>query len=150
MAVTTKIYFKPIEKAVQNYFNEGTNDLMSISHTFKMVLLSAYTFAQTHETLANVLAAGTEVTDGSYARKTLSGLTFVTVNGVTSLKASSPVVWTAATFSATHAVIYDDTMTTPDDCVLACIAFGETKSPNNATFNINLNTGGIATVTVTT
>ncbi len=55
------------------------------------------------------------------------------------------VTWTSATFTAYHAVIYDDTVT--DDDLIASIDFGGAKQVVAGTFTIQWHANGIVTLT---
>lgn len=52
--------------------------------------------------------------------------------------------WTSATFTAYHAVIYDDTHATND--LIANIDFGGAKTVTSGTFTISWNASGIITL----
>ncbi|GAI80247.1 unnamed protein product, partial [marine sediment metagenome] len=54
------------------------------------------------------------------------------------------VEWTGATFSAWHAVLYDDTLT--DDDLIASINFGGEKAVSAGTFKIQWHANGIVTL----
>jgi len=51
------------------------------------------------------------------------------------------VSWTSSTFTAYHAVLYDDTLTNDD--LICSIDFGGAKSVSNGTFTIQWDTDGI-------
>jgi len=54
------------------------------------------------------------------------------------------VSWTSATFTAYHAVIYDDTLASDD--LICSIDFGGAKSVSNGTFTIQWDSNGIITL----
>ena len=55
--------------------------------------------------------------------------------------------WTSATFTAYHAVIYDDTPSSPADPLICSIDFGGAQSVSSGTFTIQWAAGGILTIT---
>lgn len=88
MAVTAHVFPQWDQKALSKAVNVG-------SDTIKCMLLSAYTFANTHATMADVLAAGTELATGNgYTAGgiTVSGVSLSTSGLVTTLTATSPVL----------------------------------------------------------
>ena len=54
------------------------------------------------------------------------------------------VSWSNATFTAYHAVLYDDSLTNDD--LICSIDFGEGKSVSNGTFTIQWDSSGIITL----
>ncbi len=59
---------------------------------------------------------------------------------------ANDVSWAAASFSAYHAVIYDDTLTSPADMLIASIDFGGIQTVTNGTFTIQFATEGIINI----
>ena len=57
------------------------------------------------------------------------------------------VSWTSASFTAYHAVIYDDTPTSPADPLICSIDFSGGQQVTNGTFTIQWAAGGIITIT---
>lgn len=56
---------------------------------------------------------------------------------------AADTAWTTATFTAYHAVIWDDTPTSPADPLIASIDFGGAKSVSSGTFTILWHANGI-------
>lgn len=83
-------------------------------------------------------------TAGNYTQKTE-----VLANGAVTQAATTDFdadnsVWAAATFSAFHAVIYDDTVGTDD--LICSIDFGGEQQVTAGTFTIQWNASGIITI----
>lgn len=81
------------------------------SDTLKVMLLSTYTYAATHEFVSNVKAAGSEATSAVYTAggATLGSVTWTRSGNVYTLDAAD-VVWDASTgTNAVAAVVYDAT-----------------------------------------
>lgn len=79
--------------------------------TLKVMLLSAYTYAATHQYVSQVKAAGTEATSGVYTAggATLTSVTWTRTGDVYTLDAAD-VSWDASVgTNAAFAVIYDST-----------------------------------------
>lgn len=88
MAVTSHDYPKFNENAYKKVVNVT-------SDTLKVMLLTAYTYADSHATLTDVLGAGTEVANGNgYTTGgiTVAGVTLSTAAKVTTLTATSPAL----------------------------------------------------------
>lgn len=111
--------------------------------TVKVMLLNnSHSFDATHNTLSQVSAnqiTGTGYTAGG---ATLSGKA-VTQAATTKWDATDPE-WTTASFTAYHAVIYDDTMAN-DDLILS-LDFGGAQTITAATFKIAFDAAGIVTL----
>lgn len=60
---------------------------------------------------------------------------------------AADVSWESATFSASHAVLYDDTTTSPADALICSIDFGGSQSVSGGTFTIQWATEGIINIT---
>ena len=60
---------------------------------------------------------------------------------------AADVSWESATFSASHAVLYDDTTTSPADALICSIDFGGSQSVSAGTFTIQWATEGIINIT---
>lgn len=61
---------------------------------------------------------------------------------------AADVSWTTASFSAYHAVIYDDTLTSPADMLIASIDFGGVQTVTSGTFQITWAAEGIININV--
>lgn len=119
-------------------------DLGDGGDTIKVMLMDnvhAFTAAhnQKSEIVANELAAeGNYVAGGA----TLAGQTVT--QGASTKWDGTDVEWTTATFTAYHAVIYDDTLANDD--LIGSIDFGGAKSVSAGTFKIQWHTNGIVTL----
>jgi len=60
---------------------------------------------------------------------------------------AADTAWTSATFTAYHAVIYDDTPSSPADPLICSIDFSGAQSVSSGTFTIQWAAGGILTIT---
>jgi hypothetical protein len=113
------------------------------SDTIKVMLLNAsHAFASTHNVIGDVSAnqiTGTGYTAGG---ATLAGKSVT--QAATTKWDGDDVEWTTATFSAWHAVIWDDTIATDD--LIASIDFGGEKVVTAGTFKIQWNASGIITL----
>ena len=117
------------------------------SDTLKVMLLSAYTYADTHQFLSQVKAAGTESTDADYTAGgvALTGVTWTRTGAVYKLDAND-VSW-ASTVDAVAAVIYDDTPAT--DATKPVVGYINLDGSGGtvAVPGIAWNSGGILTAT---
>lgn len=112
--------------------------------TIKVALLNtSHAFSATNNVFgdvsANELSSGSGYTSGG---ETLATKT-VTQSGTTDWDADNPQ-WTAATFTANHAVIYD---TSVSDNLIASIDFDGDKIVAAGTFTIQFSASGIITLT---
>jgi len=111
--------------------------------TIKVMLLdSNHSFTATHNTLSDVSAnqiTGTGYTAGGAALASKA----VTQAATTKFDAAD-TEWTSSTITASHAVIYDDTMTNDD--LIASIDFGGSQSSTSGTFKIQWHADGIITL----
>lgn len=143
MAVTISFYNNFIE-------DMGKKRVDLPNDTFKIMLVNGYTFSATHTKKADVsgeIANGNGYTSGG---ATLSGVTW-SFSTPTHKFDASDVTWTATGGSlgpATGAVIYDDTITTPEADRLVCyIDFGTSEAAGDGTdFKITFNANGIFTI----
>lgn len=83
-------------------------------------------------------------TAGGYTQKTEALANGTVTQAATTDFDADDSVWAASTFTAYHAVIYDDTIAT-DDLVLS-IDFGGAKTVTAGTFTIQWNASGIITL----
>lgn len=111
--------------------------------TIKVMLLDdSHSFTTTHNVIGDVSA--NEISGTGY---TAGGATLASkaVTQATSTKwDADDVAWTSATFSAWHAVLYDDTVATDD--LIASIDFGGEKAVSAGTFTIQWHANGIITL----
>ena len=102
MAASGKLYPMVFQSAFQKLIDIDTD-------TIKVALMSAYTYADTHQFWSEVKAAGTESTDPDY---TAGGVTLASVtwtrSGLVYTFDAADVSW-ASTVDAKYAVIYDAT-----------------------------------------
>lgn len=119
-------------------------DLGDGGDTIKVMLMkTTHEFTLTHnqksEIVANELDAGDGYTVGG---ATLAGQTVT--QGESTMWDGTDVEWADATFTAYHAVIYDDTLT--DDDLIGSIDFGGAKTVSAGTFKIQWHVSGIVTL----
>ena len=142
MALTAHAYPQAQQKM-------GTKTLNLSSDSLKVMLLSAYTFANTHATMADVLAAGTEVTGTGYTAggQALTSVTFTTSGTVTTLTCASPA-WSSSTITASYAVFYDAAGGTNATNIPLCYwDFGGAQSSSAGTFTLTVAGGGLVATT---
>jgi hypothetical protein len=142
VAVTAFTFPQVQQKLATKAVNLSTDSL-------KVMLLTAYTFSNTHATITNVKAAGTETTGTGYTAGgvALSSVTLATSGAVTTLDAADPS-WTTATFSAAYAVFYDAAGGTDATNFPICYwNLGGTQSVTAGTFTLTLSASGIYTIT---
>jgi len=107
-----------------------------------MLLDSNHAFSAAHNVIGDVSAneiSGTGYTAGGaeLANKAVTQAT-------TTKWDADDVAWSNATFTADHAVIYDDTVVTDD--LICSIDFGGAKTVSAGTFTIQWNADGIITL----
>lgn len=111
--------------------------------TIKVALLNnSHSFTATNNTWSDVSAneiSGTGYTTGGAALASKA----VTQASTTKWDAAD-VSWSSASFTAYHAVIYDDTMTNDD--LICSIDFGGAQTVSSATFTIQWDSNGIITL----
>lgn len=116
--------------------------------TFKVMLLSAYTYAATHQFVDQVKAAGTESTSAVYTAggATLSSVTFSRTGDVYAFDAAN-VAWDAAIGTdAVAAVVY---CSTPgSDATNPVVGYVNLDAGSTvSTLGINWNASGVLTAT---
>ena len=99
----------------------------------------AFTATDTDYTTTNELASTGGYTQGG---ATLAGKSVT--EAATTYWDATDVSWTSATFTAYHAVIYDDTVT--NDELICSIDFGGAQSVTAGTFTIQWNASGIISI----
>jgi hypothetical protein len=142
MAVTAHVYPQFDQKALSKAVNAATDSL-------KVMLLSAYTFANTHATIADVLGAGTEASGTGYTAggQALTGVACTTSGLVTTLTAANPA-WASSTITASYAVFYDAQGGTNATNYPFCYwDFGGAQSSSAGTFTLTVNGSGLVTWT---
>ncbi len=124
---------------------EGVHNLLT--NTVKIALLNnSHTFSASSVGWSSVSANELAATGGYTAGgNTLASPTVIVASdkGVFDAADSS---WTTATFTAYHAVIYNDTPTSPADPLIASIDFGGAKTVSNGTFTIQFHANGILSI----
>lgn len=142
MAVTAHAYPQVAQKLATKTVNLSTDAL-------KVMLLSAYTFANTHATMADVLAAGTEATGTGYTAggQALSSVTLSTSGTVTTLDCADPA-WASSTITASFAVFYDAAGGTNATNYPICYwDLGGAQSSSAATFTLTISASGLYAIT---
>jgi len=124
----------------------GAVNLDSGGDTIKVALLDDnHSFVADHDTWSDVSAneiSGTGYTAGGETL-TNQSVTQDDTNDKAVFDADD-VSWTSATFTAYHAVLYDDTLASDD--LICSIDFGGAKSVSNGTFTIQWDADGIITL----
>lgn len=122
---------------------EGDCDLATAGDVIKVALLtSSHAFTAAHNTWSQVSAneiSGTGYTAGG---ATLASQT-VTQAATTKFDGDD-TAWTSATFTAAHAVLYDDTLAGDD--LICSFDFGGDQSVSVGTFTIQWHANGIITL----
>lgn len=142
MAVTAHFYPKTQEALAKAAANLSTDSL-------KVMLLSAYTFSNTHATMADVLAAGTEATGTGYTAggQALTSVTLSTSGNVTTLDCADPS-WPTSTITAAFAVFYDAAGGTDSTNIPICYwDLGGSQSSTDGAFTLTINASGLVTDT---
>lgn len=136
-------------------YNQFKTEIMNkeidlVADDIKVALLdNSHSFTQTavgwaaSSTNANELAA----TGGYSAGGESLGTKVVSQESTHGKYTAANVSWTSATFSAYHAVIYDDTPASPAKPLICSIDFSGIQSVSSGTFTIQWAAGGIITIT---
>lgn len=140
MAVTAKAFsIMPLDalKALITDLNDAVTTVKCILYT------DAAPPTQEMANLAAVNAACTEVSGTGYTAggATLASKAVTEATRVTKFDAAD-VSWTTSTITARYAVLYEGTN------ILIWVDFGENKSSENGTFEIQWHADGIFTITV--
>ena len=111
--------------------------------TIKVMLLNnSHAFTATHNQKSEIVAneiSGTGYTAGGAALANKA-----VTQAATSKWDADDTAWTTASFTAYHAVIFDDTLTNDD--LICSIDFGAAKTASAGTFTIQWHTDGIITL----
>jgi len=109
--------------------------------TIKVILLDdSHAFTSTHNVIGDV-DANELPTAGGYTQKTKELAGKAVTQAATTKWDATDTAWAAATFSAWHAVLYDDDIGTDD--LICSIDFGGEKSVAAGTFTIQWHGDGI-------
>lgn len=112
--------------------------------TIKVALLdNSHGFTATHNQWSEVSA--NEITGSGYSSPGQDLAGKAVTQAATTKWDATDAEWTSATFSAYHAVIYDDTLTNDD--LICSIDFGGEKQVTAGTFTIQWDAAGIITLT---
>ena len=143
MAVTHKLY--------SNFPHLTLEDALAgsiLSQTIKVALVtSSYSFDQeAHDYFDDITneVSGTGYTAGGAE---LTSKTCAEATRVTTFDAGD-TSWTSSTITARGAVIYYASGTSSTSLLISFVDFGEDKSTDNGTFEIQWNGSGIFTITV--
>lgn len=142
MAVSAHLFPKFQENALRQHVNIASDSL-------RAMLLSAYTYADTHSTMADVLGAGTEAVGTAYVAggQLLTGVTLSSAAKVTTITCTSPS-WANSTITAAFAVFYDSQGGTNATNYPICYwDFGGNQSSSNGAFTLTINASGLVTFT---
>ncbi|MBW1723498.1 MAG: hypothetical protein JRJ78_15755 [Deltaproteobacteria bacterium] len=123
-----------------NLFN-GELDLEA--DTIKVALLDDnHSFTATHNTWSDVSA--NEISGAGYTAGGEELSNKAVTQGATTKWDGDNVSWTSASFTAYHAVIYDNTLAGDD--LICSIDFGGAKTVSSGTFTIQWDAAGIITL----
>ena len=112
--------------------------------TLKVILLDdSHGFTTTHNVLTDVSTNELAAT-GNYSTGGATLASGAVTQGATTKFDATDTAWSSATFTAYHAVIYDDTVATDD--LICSIDFGGAKAVSAGTFTIQWHTDGILTL----
>lgn len=112
--------------------------------TIKVILLNnSHSFTATHNTYSQV-SANELATSGGYTAGGATLASKTVTQAATTAWDAADVSWTSASFTAYHAVIYDDTVATDD--LICSIDFGGAQSVASGTFTIQWHADGIITL----
>lgn len=112
--------------------------------TIKVILLNnSHSFTATHNTYSQV-SANELSTAGGYTAGGATLASKTVTQAATTAWDAADVSWSSASFTAYHAVIYDDTMTNDD--LICSIDFGGAQTVASGTFTIQWNASGIITL----
>jgi hypothetical protein len=111
--------------------------------TIKVMLLNnSHAFTATHNQKSEIVA--NEITGTGYTAGGAALANKAVTQAATSKWDADDTAWTSASFTAYHAVIFDDTLTNDD--LICSIDFGAAKTVSAGTFTIQWHTDGIITL----
>lgn len=111
--------------------------------TIKVMLLNnSHAFTATHNQKSEIVA--NEITGTGYTAGGATLANKAVTQAATSKWDADDTAWTSASFTAYHAVIFDDTLTNDD--LICSIDFGAAKTVSAGTFTIQWHTDGIITL----
>lgn len=111
--------------------------------TIKVMLLdNSHSFTATHNQKSEVVA--NEISGTGYTATGAALATKAVTQAATTKWDADDTAWTTATFSAWHAVIYDDTLANDD--LICSIDFGGEQAIVAGTFTIQWHADGIITL----
>jgi hypothetical protein len=115
--------------------------------TIRVALLdNVHAFTATDNVWADVSANEISGTGYTANGEALAGK--AVTQGATTKFDATDLAWTTATFTAYHAVLYDDSITTPTvDDLICSFDFGGAKTVTAGTFTIQWHANGIITLT---
>jgi len=111
--------------------------------TIRVALLNnSHSFTAAHNTWSQVSA--NEISGTGYTANGESLASKAVTQAATTKFDATDVAWTTATFTAYHAVLYDDTMTNDD--LICSFDFGGAETVTSGTFTIQWHADGIITL----
>lgn len=119
-----------------------------VNDTVKIMLLNnSHSFNADHDEKADIVAneiSGTGYSAGGAALASKA----VTVDNTDDegVFDAADASWSSASFTAYHAVIYDDTLTSPADMLICSIDFGGAQTVTSGTFTIQFAAEGIINI----
>ena len=126
---------------------KGTFNL--VSDTVKVALMTgSHAFTAENDNWADVSANQTTGTGYTAGGQALASKT-VTIDDTDDegVFDAADLTWSSSTITASHAVIYDDTPTSPADPLICSIDFGGSQSSSNGNFTIQWAAEGIINIT---
>lgn len=148
MAITSKMYASSVlNMAGGSTAANGPMDLLS--DTLKLTLhTSTYTPSQTADTTKTNATNELSTANGYTALgATLASKTYSTSSLVTTFDAAD-VTWAGTSITFRHAVLWDDTPTSPADPLILYVDGGADTTTASADLTIQWNASGIFTITV--
>ena len=111
--------------------------------TIKCMLLDdSHAFSAAHNVIGDVNA--NEISGSGYSAGGATLANKAVTQAATTKFDADDVAWTSASFTAYHAVLWDDTVGTDD--LICSIDFGAAKTVTSGTFTIQWHTDGIITL----